>query len=92
VSVFGAAGESVARFLTKGRRIGLDGRLQWREWETAEGQHRQAVSIVADVVQFLDSPGAGSMAPGGQGQLSGEDDLGDEDLAGVGVEDLEVTF
>jgi single-strand DNA-binding protein len=92
VSVFGAAGESVARFLAKGRRIGLDGRLQWREWETAEGQHRQAVSIVADVVQFLDSPDGGRIAAGGDGQLSGEDDLDDEDLAGVGVEDLEVTF
>lgn len=92
VSVFGAAGESVARFLAKGRRIGLDGRLQWREWETAEGQHRQAVSIVADVVQFLDSPGAGRMAAGGEGELSGDGDLGDEDLAAVGVEDLEVTF
>ncbi|HEX4483308.1 MAG TPA: single-stranded DNA-binding protein [Solirubrobacteraceae bacterium] len=92
VSVFGAAGESVARFLGKGRRIGLDGRLQWREWETAEGQRRQAVSVVADVVQFLDSPGSGGAADGGDGRSSGGDDLGEGELVGVGADDLEVTF
>ena len=92
MSVFGAAGESVARFLVKGRRVGLDGRLQWREWETADGQHRQAVSIVAGVVQFLDSPGAGRSAADGDDQLPGGDE--EEALAGVGigVDDLEVAF
>jgi single-stranded DNA-binding protein len=34
----------------------LDGRLEWREWETDDGQRRQAVEIVADQVQFLGSP------------------------------------
>jgi single-strand DNA-binding protein len=92
VSVFGAAGESVARFLAKGRRIGLDGRLQWREWETAEGQHRQAVSIIADVVQFLDSPGTNRSAVGGEDQLLGGEDGGEGELDGVGVDDLEVVF
>ena len=90
VSVFGAAGESVARFLAKGRRIGLDGRLQWREWEAADGQHRQAVSIVADVVQFLDSPG-GSAADGDERSVDDEGG-GAGELAGVGVDDLEVAF
>jgi single-strand DNA-binding protein len=92
VSVFGAAGESVARFLAKGRRIGLDGRLQWREWEATDGQHRQAVSIVADVVQFLDSPGAGKSAVDGGDHFRGGEDGGEGELAGVGVDDLEVTF
>jgi single-strand DNA-binding protein len=57
VSVFGAAAENVSRFLERGRRVGIDGRLEWREWETAEQGRRQAVSIVADTVQFLDAPG-----------------------------------
>jgi single-strand DNA-binding protein len=55
--------------------VAIDGRLEWREWETAEQQTRQAVSIVADTVQFLDSPGGRSEA--------GED--GDGELAGVGA-------
>ena len=57
VSVYGAPAESVNRYMRKGSRVAIDGRLEWREWETSDQQKRQAVSIVADTVQFLDSPG-----------------------------------
>jgi single-strand DNA-binding protein len=53
VSVFGPQGENVHRYLQKGRPVAVDGRLDWREWDTAEGQRRQAVTIVATDVQFL---------------------------------------
>ncbi len=75
VDVFGGHADSVSRYMRKGSRVAIDGRLEWREWETAEQQKRQAVSIVADTVQFLDSPGGRSEA--------GED--GDGELAGVGA-------
>ena len=57
VSVFGAAAENVSDYTRKGSRVGIDGRLEWREWESADNQRRQAVSIVADTVQFLEGPG-----------------------------------
>ena len=63
VSVYGAAAESVSRYMRKGSRVGIDGRLEWREWETADQQKRQAVSVVADTVQFLDSPATASASP-----------------------------
>ena len=53
VTVFGASGEACARFLAKGRPVAVDGRLEWHEWSTPEGDKRQAVGIVADSVQFL---------------------------------------
>jgi single-strand DNA-binding protein len=53
VTVWGANGENCARFLAKGRPVGIDGRLEWREWETPDGHKRQAVEIVADAIQFL---------------------------------------
>lgn len=62
VTVWGAQGENCAKYLSKGRGVALDGRLEWREWETAEGQKRQAVDIIADNVQFL-SPPQGQDAP-----------------------------
>jgi single-strand DNA-binding protein len=65
VSVFGAAAESVAQYMRKGSRVGVDGRLEWREWETSDQQKRQAVSVIADTVQFLDGP---------RGEGEGEDD------------------
>jgi single-strand DNA-binding protein len=53
--VWGAQGENAARFLSKGRPVALDGRLEWREWEAQDGTKRQAVDIIADSVQFLGS-------------------------------------
>ena len=75
VSVFGVAAENVGQYTRKGSRVGVDGRLEWREWETAEHQKRQAVSVVADTVQFLDTPG--ERAEGGE----------DGDLVAAGVEE-----
>ena len=59
VTVWGAQGENCARFLAKGRPVAIDGRLEWREWDTPEGHKRQAVDIIADSVQFLGSRGDG---------------------------------
>lgn len=53
VTIWGAQAESCARFLSKGRAVAVDGRLNWREFETRDGQKRQAVEIVAENVQFL---------------------------------------
>jgi single-strand DNA-binding protein len=54
VTVWGAQGENCQRFLTRGRPVAIDGRLQWREWTDKEsGLKRQAVDIVAETVQFL---------------------------------------
>ncbi len=54
VTVWGAHGENCARYLTKGRPVAIDGRLEWREW-THEDTKREAIEIVADTVQFLAS-------------------------------------
>jgi single-strand DNA-binding protein len=67
VKVWGAQGENCATYLSKGRPVAIDGRLDWREWEAADGSgKRQAVEIVADRVQFL-----GSRDGGGQGNGNG---------------------
>src|SRR4051794_9275954 len=53
VTVWGAQGENCARFLSKGRPVALDGRLEWREWQGQDGAKRESVEIIADSVQFL---------------------------------------
>jgi len=78
VSVFGASGENVDRYLRKGSRVAVDGRLEWSEWETTDQQKRQAVKVVAESVQFLDPPTGGAENGGGS---SGED----RELTGVGA-------
>ncbi len=62
VTVWGAQGENCARFLSKGRPVCIDGRLDWREWQSQDGQKRESVEIVAESVQFL-----GGRDDGGQG-------------------------
>ncbi len=67
VTVWGNQGESCAQYLSKGRPVGVDGRLDWREWDAQDGTKRQAVEIIADTVQFL-----GSRDGGGGGAGDGE--------------------
>ncbi len=88
VSVYGAPAENVHLYVRKGSRVAVDGRLEWREWETTEQQRRQAVSVVADTVQFLDSPGERRE----QGEGAGEGPHGELVGAGAGVEQDDLTF
>jgi single-strand DNA-binding protein len=55
VTVFGGQAERCAQYLKKGRAVAIDGRLDWRQWETPEGQKREAIDIIAESVQFLGS-------------------------------------
>ena len=55
VKVFGNQAEMLSQHLSKGRRIGIDGRLDWRSWEARDGSKRSKVDVVAQTVQFLDS-------------------------------------
>jgi single-strand DNA-binding protein len=73
VTVWGAQGENCARFLSKGRPVAIDGRLEWREWEEREtGNKRQAIDIIADAVQFL---GGRDDAQGGAGGFTPRSDV-----------------
>jgi single-strand DNA-binding protein len=81
VDVFGGQGERCAQYLARGRQVAVEGRLRWREWETQDGQKRQAVSIVADNVQFI-GPRDGNAAPasGGAPQRSQGTKFNDADM------------
>jgi single-strand DNA-binding protein len=72
VTVWGAQGENAARYLSKGRPVAIDGRLEWREWEAQDGTKRQATDIIADSVQFLgsreDAASSGGFTAGGASQ------------------------
>ena len=68
VTVWGAQGENCANYLAKGRPVAVEGRLDWREWEAKDGSgKRQAVSIVANSVQFLGSRDGSGGGNGGNG-------------------------
>jgi single-strand DNA-binding protein len=71
VTVFGRQAETASTYLAKGRRIGVDGRLSWREWQAQDGSKRQSVEVIANDIFFLDSRGEGGGEGGGYQQAGG---------------------
>jgi single-strand DNA-binding protein len=98
VKVWGAQGENCHRFLSKGRPVAVQGRLEWREWETQDGQKRQAVDIIAESVQFLggrdDAAGGGFTASAGGSRSDVPVDERDFQTAasGAGIGDDDIPF
>jgi single-strand DNA-binding protein len=56
VSTWNKQAETCGRYLAKGRKVGVEGRLRSRSWEDAEGKRRSAVEVVAGHVEFLSPP------------------------------------
>ena len=83
VTVWGAQGENCSRFLSKGRPVAIDGRLEWREWQAQDGSKRESVEIVAESVQFLGSRGDAEQGGGNQFVPAGAASGGDADFQGA---------
>ncbi len=99
VVVWGAQGQNCANYLSRGRPVAVDGRLDWREWEAKDGGKRQTIEIVAETVQFLgsrDGSGGGQgHANQGGGFTPASDvptDTGDFAPAGGGAPDDDIPF
>lgn len=82
VTVFGNRAEALTRFLSKGSKVAIEGKLRWSSWETPQGEKRSKLEVVADEVDFFaprDSVGAGSDFVGsGPAPVSAEDRGDDE--------------
>jgi len=89
VKVFGNQADTLNNHLAKGRRIGVDGRLDWSSWEAQDGSKRSKVEIVAQSVQFLDSRGEGGGGGDGERQfVPAAATSGNEDFGGSGDDDI----
>ncbi len=53
IVTFGRQAETASEYLNKGNLVLIEGRLQWRSWETPEGQKRSKHEVVANNVQFM---------------------------------------
>jgi single-strand DNA-binding protein len=85
VTVWGAQGENCANYLSKGRPVAVEGRLDWREWEDKDGNKRQSVEIIANSVQFLGSRDGGGNGNGFTPQSDTPADTSDYDAAPAGA-------
>ena len=60
IVAWGRTGELCAQYLSKGRTVYIEGRIQTREWEDKEGQKRWTTEVNAQTVQFLGGPRSAS--------------------------------
>ena len=78
--------ELVGQYLSKGRPVYVEGRLQTRQWQDREGNNRYTTEVVANDIQFLggrggggggDFDGGGGNWDDGPGDMGGGPDAGD---------------
>lgn len=70
VTLWGKLAEIAGEYLSKGKTIYIEGRLQTREWADRDGNKRYTTEIVGDRMQMLGGKGEGSSG-GGAGRRSG---------------------
>ena len=86
VTVWGTNAENAQKYLSKGRGVFIEGRLQMDTWEDKQsGQKRSKLKVVAEVLQFLpDGKGGTPGGGGGGGQQRGGGDPGYQGGGGTG--------
>src|SRR5688572_23626078 len=67
ITAWGRLGEICNQYLTKGRPVFVEGRLEFSSWETKEGDKRSKLEVVAETVQFLGGRKDGAEGGGGEG-------------------------
>lgn len=53
IAVWGKVGESCGKYLKKGSKVAVVGKIQNRSWEDKDGIKRYAIEIVASEIEFL---------------------------------------
>ena len=83
IVAWGPLGERVAQYVTKGRPVLVNGRLQSRSWEQ-DGQKRSKVEVIAQDVTFLggrgEGEGGGSYTPSASKNTKKTDEVDIEDV------------
>ncbi|MCK5609195.1 single-stranded DNA-binding protein [Candidatus Pacearchaeota archaeon] len=81
IVAWGKLGEICGEYLSKGKQVYIEGRLQTREWEDNDGNKKQTTEIVANNMTMLGqsgSSGNSGNAGGGSQSNSGGDDFEDD--------------
>ena len=58
-TMFGARAEALSRYLSKGTKVAIEGKLRWSQWER-DGQKRSKIEVIVDELEFMTSRNDGS--------------------------------
>ena len=78
-TMFGSRAEAVSRYLSKGSKVCVEGRLRWSQWER-DGEKRSKVEVVVDEIEFMTARGEGGNAAKPAQAARAEPSLYDEDI------------
>lgn len=92
VTVWGRQAENCEKYLTKGRGVYIEGRLQQNRWEDPSGEQKSRLEVVASTVQFL--PGGSKSPSGASGKPAEEsyDSVAPADDSAIEDNDEEIPF
>ena len=76
VIFWGKVAESLTEYLTKGKQVYVEGRLQTRQWDDKDGNKRYTTEIRGDKIVLLGGGGGGGQRGGGMSRGSGEESMG----------------
>ena len=91
VVLWGKSAESLSEYLTKGKQIYVEGRLQTRKWQDKDGNDKYTTEIRGDRIVLLGGGGGGGMGGGGgrqQQRSSAPSGGGDHEPMGEPISDL----
>src|SRR3954469_4498854 len=75
VVLFGKTAEIAQKYLTKGRQVFIEGRIQPRQWQDQQGQKRYSTEVVATNMQLLGGRAAGEGGPPPRDDMGQRDDM-----------------
>jgi single-strand DNA-binding protein len=71
-SIFGRRAEVLAKYVTKGQPIFIEGRLKYDQWQAQDGSKRSKLRVVIDNFEFIGGPrNAGAPSEGGEMEAGG---------------------
>ena len=76
VVFWGKVAESLTEYLTKGKQVYVEGRLETRQWNDKDGNKRYTTEIKGDKIVLLGSAGGGGGRGGGMSRGGGEESMG----------------
>ena len=80
IVAFAKTAENCANYLSKGKPVFIEGRLQFSTWETPEGQKRSKLEVIAEGMQFVGGPKTGEGTAGEAGEEGSGNDGAEDDI------------
>lgn len=80
-TMFGARAEAASRYLSKGSKVAIEGKLRYSSWER-DGQRRSKLKVIVDEIEFMSRSADGQAPAAGENGARGqhEAELCDEDI------------